>query len=173
MTAGYQEPGIHDPSTPISGLRVSSFGSLPTTSNPTLRRCSVPSSKVCHQQASTCIRHGVQELCPPCYCYINFAGKLQYQRAQNRVIMFYRIYHHIVEVSVHHLLLITNSRAHGYVTNRICQISTMQSRHLRILIPATIIVALNNIPATIRYLPSVDNCRHNIHTIGVSEIFHY
>lgn len=36
--------------TPISGLRVSSFGSLPTTSNPTLRRCSLPSSKVCHQQ---------------------------------------------------------------------------------------------------------------------------
>lgn len=98
---------------------------------------------------------------------------LQYQRAQNRVIMFYRIYHHIVEVSVHHLLLVTNSRAHGYVKNRICQISTMQSRHLRILIPATIIVALNNIPATIRYLPSVDDCRHDIHTISVSEIFHY
>lgn len=44
--------------------------------------------------------------------------------------MFYKIDHHIVEVSVHHLLLVTNSRAHGYVTNRICQFSTMQSRQL-------------------------------------------
>lgn len=97
---------------------------------------------------------------------------LEHRRARNRVIMFYKIYHHIVEVLVHHLLHVTNSRTRGSMANKIRQISSRVDAYKYSFIPATII-AWNNIPATIRNLPSADNFRHAIHTVSVSEILHH
>lgn len=98
---------------------------------------------------------------------------MEQRRAWNRVIMIYKIYHHIVEVPVHHLLHITNSRTHGSMANKICQISTRVDVYKYSFIPATI-TARNNIPATFRNLPSVDNFRHAIHTNSMCETLqHY
>lgn len=128
MPACYQKPGIHDASTPSTGVRVSSLGSLPA-----------PSSRVCHWDYTSRDPGSVSTM-------LHQLGREQHEhrRVRNRVIMFYKIYHHIVEVPVHHLLQVTNSRTRGSMANTICQISTRGDVYKNSFIPATII-AWNNI----------------------------
>lgn len=119
LPTGYQEPGIHDPSTPSTGVRVSSLGSIPTTPNPTPTRRSAASSKVCLSDYSIREPRSVTTMLHQ----LGFEP-LEHRRARNRVIMFYKIYHHVVEVSVHHLLHVINSRTRGSMAIKIRQIST-------------------------------------------------
>ena len=92
---------------------------------------------------------------------------LEHRRARNRVIMFYKIINHIVEVPVHHLLSHHNTRTRGSVSNNIRQIRT----RLDCFIPATII-SWNNIPPDFRASPSVEHFRHAIQDVSVSTLLH-
>lgn len=164
MSAGHQEPGIQK----LVHLVLENFGFVPTTSNPILRTWLSPSSKVYTGDYSSREPGSVSIM-----LYQLGWEPLEHRRAWNRVIMFYKIFHHIVEVPVHHLLHITNSRTHGSMANKISQISTRVDVYKYSFIPATI-TARNNIPATFRNLPSVDNFRHAIHTNSMCETLqHY
>lgn len=164
MSTGHQEPGIQK----LVHLVLENFGFVPTTSNPILRTWLSPSSKVYTGDYSSRDPGSVSIM-----LYQLGSEPLEHQRAWNRVIMFYKIYHHIVEVPVHHLLHITNSRTHGSMANKISQISTRVDVYKYSFIPATI-TTRNNIPATLRNLPSVDNFRHAIHTNSMCETLqHY
>ncbi|KAK3087597.1 hypothetical protein FSP39_008091 [Pinctada imbricata] len=93
---------------------------------------------------------------------------LQHRRARNKVIMFYKIYHHIVEVPVHHLFHNTREGTRASTANNIRQISTRVDTYKYSFIPSTII-AWNNIPPAIRNTPTVDSFRHALSSISVSE----
>ncbi|KAK3104735.1 hypothetical protein FSP39_008956 [Pinctada imbricata] len=93
---------------------------------------------------------------------------LQHRRARNKVIMFYKIYHHIVEVPVHHLFHNTREGTRASTANNIRQISTRVDTYKYSFIPSTI-VAWNNIPPAIRNTPTVDSFRHALSSISVSE----
>ncbi|CAG2232231.1 unnamed protein product [Mytilus edulis] len=91
---------------------------------------------------------------------------LEHRRARSRVIMFYKIINHIVEVPVHHLLSHHDTRTRGSMSNNIRQIRTRLDCFKYSFIPATII-SWNNIPPDIRASPSVEHFRHAIQDIQV------
>ncbi|VDI84140.1 Hypothetical predicted protein [Mytilus galloprovincialis] len=72
---------------------------------------------------------------------------LEHRRARDRVNMFYKIISYIVEVPVHHLLILHNTRTRGSMSNNIRQIRIQQDCFKYSFIPATII-SWNNIPQT-------------------------
>ena len=109
-------------------------------------------------------------------CVTNMLGDLgweplQHRRARNRIIMFYKIINNVVEVPVHHLLQVQNTRTRGSAANNIRQIYTRVDCYKYSFIPATIIL-WNNIPPDIRSSPSVDHFRHAIQSVGMSDLLH-
>lgn len=146
MSAGHQEPGIQK--LVHLGLEYGSLIWDAYQQRPMLRTCLSPSSKVYTWDYSSRDLGSVSIM-----LYQLGSEPLEHQRAWNRVIMFNKIYHHIVEVPVHHLLHITNSRTHGSMANKISQISKRVDVYKYSFIQATI-KARNNIPATFRNLPS-------------------
>ncbi|KAK3094514.1 hypothetical protein FSP39_002723, partial [Pinctada imbricata] len=94
---------------------------------------------------------------------------LAHRRARNRVIMLYKITHHIVEVPVHHLIHLSNTRTRGSSANNIRHISTRVDVYKYSFLPATIRL-WNNIPPSVRGSPSLNTFRSVLLSVDMSGI---